>query len=770
VSQRLLSTILFLAALGTSAAAAELTIDGVSHAYARPGQSIVVSISGMPGAPVILLADVAPGPLQLGNKTLGVGGSAGLALVSLGAMPALGQLDLSVTPDGNPDLADLSIYLTAVVGAGQDMQLSDAILTFVERSVPLAGEPLSAFPFFQYVSAFNMTEALDVAVDPGRYPQVVGQAGDIYVVESKTGAEWNADPSLTDVSGDGVNTVTFGGALLDNIVEVDGGSLSGSAGDGMGHPYDVVVDLNQDGLLDAGDLIDGFSKQAGLYVVHDIVNRGPHVVVETLYSGGSWLNQDLYYPADIAAMTKRPLVIVSHGNGHNYQWYDHIGMHLASYGFIVMSHSNNTGPGIQSASTTTLTNTDYLLGNLHTIAGGALLGKVDQDNIAWIGHSRGGEGVAKAYDRLVDEGYPALHFVPEDIVLISSIAPTDFLGPNQSDPHDKPYHLWVGGADADVTGCASSNIAASFHLLARAEQRRLGISLHGVGHGDFHDGGGSSVASGPCKLGRNDTHAVMRGYLLPLVMHHQRGNIPAEDFLWRQYESFHPLGAPIADPCLVVDLQLREGEADGRFVIEDYQDGAGDVGSSSSGQSVTSSVTALVEGLLDDENSNFTHNASQPFNGMTYCRASDSERGAVFEWDNAPASITWEVAPAARNARIWDELSLRACQATRHPLTTGELADLHFDVTLTDHMGQSATVSIETLGGGVEEPYQRSSCGTGVGWGNEFETISVSLDAFEADGSGFDLGNLASIRLSFGPGAGSLFGRLGLDDLQLVQR
>jgi hypothetical protein len=99
-----------------------------------------------------------------------------------------------------------------------------------------------------------------------------------------------------------------------------------------------------------------------------------------------------------------------------------------------MSHSNETGPGIETASTTTLTNTDYLLGNLGTIAGGALQGHVDTHRITWIGHSRGAEGVARAYDRLYDGAYTPDHFTKEDIVLISSMAPTDFLGDQQLGP------------------------------------------------------------------------------------------------------------------------------------------------------------------------------------------------------------------------------------------------------------------------------------------------------------------------------------------------
>jgi hypothetical protein len=771
VISRSLRSFLVLAALGPVVSAADLTVAGVSHSYVSPGQSLSVTITGTPGEQVLLLVDPVPGPLQLGNKILGVGGSAAMELLELGTMPGSGVLVLNTSVDNNPTLVDQSVYAVGAVGNGTGFDITnDLIVSFVERSVDLAGEPLGSAPFFQYVSAFNANEPVDVSVDPSRHPQVVGDTADVYVVASKTAVQWNNDAALVDLSNDGPNTITFGSALLDNILQVDSGTLNADAGDGLGVGYDIVVDLDQNGQLDGHDLIDGYGDVSGMYAVHDVTRPGPYAVNETIYSGGTWLDQDLYYPSNIASLGQQPLVIISHGNGHNYQWYDHLGRHLASYGFIVMSHSNNTGPGITTASTTTLTNTDYFLGNLGSIAGGALVGHVQTDNIAWIGHSRGGEGVAKAYDRLVDEGYPSVNFGPEDIVLISSIAPTDFQGPGQSNPHDKAYHLWVGGSDSDVTGCASNHIAESFHLLGRASQRRTGISLHGVGHGDFHDGGGSSWATGPCQVGRSTTHIIMRGYALPLLMAHQRANVPAEDFLWRQWESFHPIGAPFTNPCVTVDLQLREGDDDGRFIIDNFQDATPDVNTSSEGLPVTFTVANRTDGRMDDPDTNFTHSASEAFNGFTYARPSDTERGTVFDWDNVPSSITWEVGAGGQNARAYDHISLRAAQGTRHPLTTAELGDLSFDVTLEDHMGNTSTLSIDAFGGGVEEPYQRSSCGTGVGWGAEFETISLRLLDFEADGSDFDLGNLATVTLSFGPGAGSLRGRLGLDDLQLVQR
>ena len=113
----------------------------------------------------------------------------------------------------------------------------------------------------------------------------------------------------------------------------------------------------------------------------------------------------------------------------------------------------NTVPGIASASTTTLTNTEAFLAGLDTIAGGVLDGKIIRDEIAWIGHSRGGEGIVRAYDRLVDNQFTSVEYDDSDIVLLSSIAPTVFLGPTTSDPHDVDFHLWTGAGDSDVNGC-----------------------------------------------------------------------------------------------------------------------------------------------------------------------------------------------------------------------------------------------------------------------------------------------------------------------------
>lgn len=634
-------------------------------------------------------------------------------------------------------------------------------------ALKLAGNSLAAYPYFEFVRAFNEGSSMEIAIDPLVYPDVVGQTADVYIVAHKSPQEWASDPSLIDVRGQ-PQTVTFvKGDITSNTFTVDIGTLSGDAGIDLGVPYDVVLDFNADAVLDAGDYIDGFGDVAGAYVVAPTQLRGPLPISSAVYSGGSFLGQVAYWPSDIAKRGQLPLVVVSHGNGHNYLWYDHIGNHLASYGYIVMSHTNNTGPGIETASTTTLTNTDYLLGNQATIADGALNGHIDSHRIIWIGHSRGGEGVVRAYDRIFTGTYHPENFSLQDIILVSSIAPTDFLGPTQSNPHGVTYHLWVGTADADVSGCASCSLCQSYHLLDRATGTRQSTSFYGVGHGAFHNGPTGTVADGPCQLTRPETHQLMLGYLLPLVKHYAEGNVAAKDYLWRLYERFHPNGVPSSE-CVVVNLEYNGGSQSGNFVVDNFQT-PDSPDFSSSGGSVTYDVDNLFKGLLHDTDGSFSWVPTDPMNGMTEGGSFDTTRGIIFEWDNADRTLSFEVVANARDVTPYQYLSFRAAQGTRHPLTVAQLGGRTFTVTLRDGAEATSSINVGAYGDGIPAPYQRVGCGpTGAGWGNEFETIRIALPDFLSTGSGLDLTNIISIDFQFGPSYGSSQGRLGMDDVEFT--
>ncbi len=760
------------------AAGSDLQLAGQQNTVALLGTSVPVTLTGGAGLPAVIYVDVSPGPISFAGESVALGFTPSALVLAGGVTNGAGVFASSLAVPVLPSLLGVTFYSVGVVldptdpngldfSNGASLGFTDVAVNPIE--VELAGVPLASGPRFAWVTSLRESDPVRVAIDPALQPQLVGTNVDIYITAARTAAEWIATPSLVDVSSGGAETVAIGaGGVVANTFVADTGTLSGDAGASLGVAYDVVIDANQNGVLDSGDLIDGFSTGAGFYICRDPSVAGPFAVSSATYSGGSFLGQIVYYPTNIAALSNVPLVIVSHGNGHNYLWYGHIGQHLASYGYVVMSHQNNTVPGVVAASTTTLTNTDFLLSNLDTIAGGALLGKIDIARMTWIGHSRGGEGIAIAYDRILKGLYTPVNYTLSNLRLLSSMAPTDFQGPGQTNTHGVNYHLWVAESDADVNGCTSSDVAQPYHLFARATNQRQATTIYGAGHGDLHNGTGSSVAAGPCLLGRPVTHGIMRGYLLPLVEFHIRDNPAAKDWLARQYEDLAPQSAPVGiNPCIVVNLQFREAASTGKLVIDTFEGGATS-SVASSGAPITTNLANYTVGRLDDPDTVFTGNATQPFNGMTYARNTDFEGGGVFTFDNADAFLRYNLLPGQRDWSGLAALSLRACQSTRSTLTTGELGDASFTVRVTDTNGNGSSIRLADVLQGFEEPYQRTSCGVGVGWSNQFETLRIGLRQFQALTPSLDLSSIASVELRFGPSHGSPFGFFGIDDLEVV--
>ena len=672
--------------------------------------------------------------------------------------------------DGAVNVFDIDPFVTLLTGGPSEPE-----------AIQLAGNALTDYPYFEFVRAFHQNAPIQVAIDPTLHPEIVGRTADIYVVEEQTAGEWVADPSLDDVTVDGMLTVTFAGTTIqENTFQVTGPNELNAAvyeeltGDytGLGHGYDVVVDMNRNGLLDGGDYIDGLGREAGLYVCHDTTAPGPLAVTNVTYSVGTIFGipaghggQKLYYPTNVAEMGQLPLVVVSHGVGHDYQWYGHIGNHLGSYGFIVMSHQNNVST-VETASLTTCGHTDAFLHLLPGIAGGALVGHVDTHRIIWVGHSRGGEGVAIAIHRIsfTPHSYEPTYYTAEDIVMVDSMLPVDFNTQQLTYPGSVNYHLWTASGDADVHGGAGVDRAQTFHIHERATRYRQSTVVQGTGHGWFHSGSGGAVFEGPCPINAAGTHLVQLGLMLPMYKHYAHGNIPGSDYLWRQYERFHPPSVPVGiDPCYVVSQEYRNGHEDGTCFIDDYETNEG-AGLSSSGGAVTYNVTNLTEGRLDDNNSNFAWTAGDPFNGATQDSTDwwDTGRGVVFDWNGVNQYYEWAVVPELRNFAAWKYLSLRGAQGTQHPYTMATAGLLTFTITLRDAAGNVSSINTGAYGGGFGMPYARQG-----GWHNEMRRIRMRTSDFLANGSGLDLSNIVAVRLDVGPSWGTNQGRIVIDELML---
>ncbi len=656
--------------------------------------------------------------------------------------------------DSDVDFDDIDDFVTLVIAGGSGV-----------NPIQIGGNQLPAYPHFEYVRAVMQNAPLRGAIDPTRYPALVGVTADVYVINAGS-----AGGGLVDVTPGGALAVTFvAGGIQDNtFLLANAGELSGDNGRTLGRGYDIVIDVNRDGQLGCGDYIDGSPTEAGVYIVDDMTTPGPFAVTlvptyTVTFPGLAGFNtQTVSYPTNIASLGRLPLVAISHGVGHNFQGYTYLQNHLSSYGYIVMAHTNNVG-SIPAAADTCQRSTDAFLGNLATIAGGALVGRVDADNIIWIGHSRGGECVALAYDNIFDGRYTPVNYQLAGIKLVSSIAPTAFQGDlvagDRAETHAGTYHLIYGAADADVSGSASCSQCQSFRLYERATRKRFSTYIQGVGHNDFFCCG-SSVASGPALIGRPETQQIAKLVWLALIQNVVEGNVAALDIVTRQWETLRPMGILTTN---VVTNEYVDGDA-GRYVIDNFQSQPlPEV--SSSGGFVTYDVRNISENQMRESDGTFVWSTINPMNGMTRADPTDLTRGVVFDWTSGDQKfIRFQIAGGPRDFSTSAFLSFRAAQITRHPETLAETADLTFTAALEDADGDLSTINVGVYGGGIEETYSRSG-----GWQNEMETIRIRLTDFTHNTPALDLSQIRAVRFNFGASAGSSRGRIAMDDIEVTR-
>lgn len=184
----------------------------------------------------------------------------------------------------------------------------------------LAGHALNGYPWFHTVRSINEDRSVECAIDVSRHGVSVGQAVDVYVTAARTPTQWSAAPALVDVRASGHQTITVvgGGISANTFTLAAPGVLSANAGAGLGVGYDVVIDVDQDGSLGAGDLIDGYSDEAGFYLCHDTTLPGPYTVQAVNWLGnGPFQIQRVHYPTNIASLGQVPVIQISHGWRHD---------------------------------------------------------------------------------------------------------------------------------------------------------------------------------------------------------------------------------------------------------------------------------------------------------------------------------------------------------------------------------------------------------------------------------------------------------------------
>ncbi|WP_171016777.1 alpha/beta hydrolase family protein [Pseudalkalibacillus caeni] len=260
----------------------------------------------------------------------------------------------------------------------------------------------------------------------------------------------------------------------------------GSGDDKQRVEFGEKVDLKVDP-INAFRMIDGWDKKRTWFWGFDETNIP--------------LNGRVWIPDGIG---KFPLVLMVHGNHKMEEFsdtgYNYLGTLLASRGFIAVSVDENFLNSSWSGSLNNEINARawLLLKHIQQLekfnqtSSSPLSNKIDMENIALMGHSRGGQAVALAalFNKLPN--YPNNGSVSFDfnynINSIIAIAPTDYhkIADKDIKLENINYLLLHGSYDSDVSEFSGDRQFEDITFTADGDWFKTSLYIHGANHGQFN--------------------------------------------------------------------------------------------------------------------------------------------------------------------------------------------------------------------------------------------------------------------------------------------
>jgi hypothetical protein len=365
------------------------------------------------------------------------------------------------------------------------------------NQIPVSGHSIAGSPYFRYADTFTEGEDVWAGLDPGIVdPNNISKMCALYVIESKDDPGWSNN-SLTHLPVLGGNTNTIKRKLQAGCMNWNKALVWPNAT--QPGEYDIVADFGNntsdsalfvpdDAYNTPLDIIDGYFL-AGFRVVkdpgtmQDFTHTGnwnyDETIVDAMGLQGTVNVQDetssyhssttpvtttrqlrlkahVFFPADIAGVTDPaqistsqtdyPLIVIIHGNGHDYTDYDFLLEHFAKNGFIAASIDVRYFDGsIDKHGMRGQGRAEALFYHLNVI--NTKFGTNVQNNIGIMGHSRGGDGVVKA--ARINQQQALGH----NINAVIALAPTDQYGAEVlGGAWTTPFFILYGSRDGDING------------------------------------------------------------------------------------------------------------------------------------------------------------------------------------------------------------------------------------------------------------------------------------------------------------------------------
>ncbi len=205
----------------------------------------------------------------------------------------------------------------------------------------------------------------------------------------------------------------------------------------------------------------------------------------------------VWYPVN---KQESPVLFIVHGN-HNYTTesylgYDYLGKYLASNGYVVVSVNENSCNELSNENDARAI---LLLENIKQVLKynqdktNPLYGKIDEENIAIAGHSRGGECVSTAYlfneyDVYPDNGNIKLdyNFSIKSIIAIAPTADQYMPAQHEVSISDVNYLLIHGTNDQDVLSVMGNKLYKNTTFSGEGNYFKSVLYVAGANHGQFN--------------------------------------------------------------------------------------------------------------------------------------------------------------------------------------------------------------------------------------------------------------------------------------------
>ncbi|MBX2800748.1 MAG: hypothetical protein KTR31_23910 [Myxococcales bacterium] len=433
-----------------------------------------------------------------------------------------------------------------------------------------------------------------------------------------------------------------------------------------------------------------------------------------------------------------PLVLVAHGNGYDDDQYEYLASHLAHQGFVVAMVDTPIG-GTNSGISDALLN---FWGALPDWSDAAFVG----DQLALVGHSRGGEGVVRTAQRFHDEGWSG------SVEAVVSLAPSDVEDLQMTEEQVPALLVMTASRDSDLAGRQLDGgftqgplERTGFMSYDRAPSYRAHLHVHGGVHHGFADK--VTLDDYDAEISLNDQREITKTYVAAFLRWQVLGQV-YKPFFTGQWSS-----AVVEETGVDVGVQYDDlhGRALARFEGDPHD---------------------LLDKIIADSSISFEQSLSELWgaDAVEFPFSSPHQtEGLEVRWD-AEGTLRFTLEPSDSDVSDFDHLTFRIAQLYDSPLADGEPLALTVEL-----MDNQAVVDGTSLAHWATIPYpemfvpeqlEAKSSETVVGENytkSAMRTVRIPLSVFQVD-----LQQLYSVRFVLGT-PGSERGHISLDDLTFTR-